>query len=66
MTDHEITHVQINIPGIGDIKIKSMAEYGKVNQLLGYIDACREHRVYYAEMMTSIENKARDMGILVE
>jgi len=62
----EITYVQIHIPLIGNIKIQSAAEYGKVNHLLGYIEAVRQYRHDYVEIMDAIENKARDMGILVE
>jgi len=70
----EPTYVIITIPQIGEVKIKSGNEYGNVNYLLGYIEACREHGRFDGgyvgsweiNMQHAIRNKARDMGILVE
>lgn len=62
-------YVIITIPQIGEIKIKSATEYGKVNYFLGYIEACREHGEWFSsrcDLETIIINKARDMGILEE
>lgn len=68
----EPTFVIITIPQIGEVKIKSATEYGKVNYFLGYIEACREHGDFNGpyvgsmQMEQCIRQKARDMGILVE
>jgi hypothetical protein len=68
----EPTYVIITIPQIGEVKIKSATEYGKVNHFLGYIEACREHGNFYGfvdsakQMEYAILKKARDMGILEE
>jgi hypothetical protein len=65
----EPTYVIITIPQIGEVKIKSTTEYGKVNFFLGYIEGLREFTVDWQfpfEPVQAIRNKARDMGILEE